>query len=113
MQLICFCRIRQFAFPELSSFHPVHENFSVEFFEVLFLAELILHEVWLALFEILYSLDWYNRFPNDWNQVVSEDHEQNCRENLLRILTSALQFLPLPVCNLYVLQEMTSSNFPD
>ena len=42
-----------------------------EFLEALFLADQILHEVWHALFEILHSLDWHNRFPNDWNQLVS------------------------------------------
>ena len=63
---------------------------------MLLLAELILHDVWLALFEILHSLDWYNRFPNDWKQVVSEDHGQNCRENLLAF---ALQILLLRACN--------------
>ena len=55
-------------------------------------------------FVILHSLDWYNRFPSDRNQVVSEDHEQNCRENLLCILPFALQILLLQAYNLHVLQ---------
>ena len=59
-----------------------------------------------------HSLDWYNRIPNDCNEVVSEDHEQNCRETLLCILAFALQILPLRACNLCVLQGMMSPNFP-
>ena len=61
---------------------------------------------------MLHSLEWYNRFPNDWNQIVSEDHEQNCRENFLCILAFALQMLSLRTHNLYVLQGMSSSKFP-
>ena len=62
---------------------------------------------------LLFSrFDWYNRFPHDWNQVVSEDHEQNCRETLPCILAFALQILLLQSCNLYVLQGMILSNFP-
>ena len=45
-----------------------------------------------------------NRFPNDWNQVVSEDHEQNCRGNLLCFLAFALQILLLLACDIHVLQ---------
>ena len=51
-------------------------------------------------------------FRNDWNHVVSEDHEQNCRENLLCILAFALQMLPMKSFNLHVLQGMISPNFP-
>ena len=68
------------------------------------LLELILHEVWPSLFEILQSLDLYNRFPNDWNQVVAEDHERNCRENLFCFLAFALQILLLQKYNPYVRQ---------
>ena len=68
---------------------------------MLFLAEPILHEVWPTLFEILHSLDWYNRFSCDWNQVVSEDHEQNCRETQL-----SPQILLPQAYNLYVPQGM-------
>ena len=88
-------RNRGLAIPEISSILPLNEQSGYEYLEVLYLAELILHEVWLALFEIHHSLDWYNRIPNDWNQVVSEDHEQDSRENLLCILAVALQILPL------------------
>ena len=37
-------RFRQFAFPELSSIHPLHGYFECECFEVLFLVEPILRE---------------------------------------------------------------------
>ena len=82
-------KIRQLAIP-VSSILPFREYLRSDFLEVLFLAELILHEVWPALFEIPHSLDWYNRFPSDWNAVFSENHEQKCRESLLCILTFAL-----------------------
>ena len=41
----------KFAFPELFSMLPLHEYFSYEFLEVLFLVAPILHDAWLALFE--------------------------------------------------------------
>ena len=78
---------------------------------MLFLAEPILHEVWPTLFEILHILDWYNRFSCDWNLVVSEDHEQNCRETQLCILAVALQILLLQAKNLFVPQGMLLLNF--
>ena len=73
---------------------------------MLLLAEPILHEVWPSLFDILHSLDWYNRFSCDWNQVVSEDHDQNCRETQLCILAVSLQIWLLQAKNLYVPQGM-------
>ena len=45
-------RIRQFAFPELFSILPHHAYFWCQFLEVLFLVAPILHEAWLALFEM-------------------------------------------------------------
>ena len=99
------------ASPGLSSILSLREYFWTAFLEVLFLAQLILHEVWPALFEILKSLDWYKRFPNDWNQVVAEDHEQNCRDNLLCFHAFALQILLLQACNLHVLQRNDLTEF--
>ena len=55
-------------------------------------------------------LDWYNRFPNDWNQVVFEDYEKNCGETLLCILAFAPQILFLQAYNLHVFQGINSLN---
>ena len=80
---------------------------------MLFLPEPILHEVWPTLFDILHSLDWYNRFSCDWDQVVYEDHEQNCGETQLCILAVSLQILLLQAKIFMFLKECFLLNFPD
>ena len=60
--------------------------------EALFLAELTLHEVWPALFEIFHRLASNNRFQNDWNPVVSEDHDRTVEKICSAFLLSHFRF---------------------
>ena len=106
-------RIREFAFPELSSILPPHGYFGCEYLEVLFLVEPIFREVGPALFELLHTHNLRYPFPNDWNGLSVEIHECKCGEYPLYILASRFQISLLRVDDLFVVQVPTSQFLPD